>query len=159
MHTVYLSIGSNLGDKKAHIKSALELCGSLFGTCCLSAFYESEAWGYESSNTYYNGALSFRTSMSGQDIWKKIEAIESELGRTRSGLGYQDRPIDLDVLLIEDLVENGELTLPHPRMHLRDFVLKPLVDLGDPVHPVLNEKASILLEKISDSSILREVRI
>ncbi len=159
MHTVYISIGSNLGNKQANVRQAIELCQIEFGTCCCSFFYESESWGYESENTYLNGALSFRSGLLPAEIWKRIESIETSLGRVRSGTGYEDRPIDLDIVLIGNLVLDDQLVIPHPRMHLRDFVLQPLIDLGDPLHPVFKKNASTLLEEIGNSSILKPVNI
>ena len=127
----YLALGSNLGDKRANLSRAVTLIRERVGrVVCLSRFYETEPWGYASANTYLNAALEVETTLSPQEVLKKSMNRE-----------YFDRPIDIDLLLMDDIVvETDVLTLPHPLMHERLFVMEPMVEIAPTVmHPVLQK--------------------
>lgn len=108
----------------------------------LSGFYETEPWGFRSENTFLNGALQLETSLSPLELLKATQQIEVNMGRTQKSNGvYHDRIIDIDILLYDDLVmQSPELTLPHPLMHQRSFVMEPLAEIApNVVHPVFNK--------------------
>lgn len=133
MHTVYLSLGSNLGDKEQNLMSAIsEIARRIGDITAQSAFLETEPWGYDSKNTFLNAAVRVETELSPLDLLHTTQQIERDLGRThksQQGL-YHDRTIDIDILLYDDLhIQTPELTIPHPLMQQRDFVLIPLKEI------------------------------
>ena len=133
MHTVYLSLGSNLGDKEQNLMSAIsEIARRIGDITAQSAFLETEPWGYDSKNTFLNAAVRVETELSPLDLLHTAQQIERDLGRThksQQGL-YHDRTIDIDILLYDDLhIQTPELTIPHPLMQQRDFVLIPLKEI------------------------------
>lgn len=141
---LYLSIGSNLGDKRNFLLQAIALIRERVGrVVCISRFYETEPWGYTSTNTYLNAALEVETSLSALEVLAITQDIERELGRQRKSMNreYFDRPIDIDLLLMDDIVvETDVLTLPHPLMHERLFVMEPMVEIAPTMmHPVLQK--------------------
>lgn len=145
MHIVYLGLGTNLGNKEENIHAAVENINRKIGKIIsLSSFYETEPWGFKSDNSFLNAALCVETSLEPAAILHIIKEIEIEMGRTQKSVNnvYSDRPIDIDILLYNDIVMNTEeLAIPHPLMTERDFVMKPLVEIaGDTVHPVFGKK-------------------
>ncbi|MCH5176251.1 MAG: 2-amino-4-hydroxy-6-hydroxymethyldihydropteridine diphosphokinase [Prevotellaceae bacterium] len=133
MHTVYLSLGSNLGDKEQNLASAVsEIARRIGDITAQSAFIETEPWGYDSKNTFLNAAVRVETELSPIDLLHATQQIERDLGRThKSRHGqYHDRIIDIDILLYDDLhIQTPELTIPHPLMQQRNFVLIPLKEI------------------------------
>lgn len=130
MHTVYLSLGTNLGDKEHNLTSAISEISRRVGSVeAQSAFIETEPWGFESNNTFLNAAIKCRTKLSPIDLLHETQQIERDLGRNAKSKNrlYHDRIIDIDILLYDDLsISTPELTIPHPLMSERDFVLIPL---------------------------------
>ena len=130
---VYLGLGSNLGDKCLHLRTAINEIEKRIGHVeCQSAFVETEPWGFESDNTFVNAVVRVDTALSPLDLLKETQTIEREMGRTHKTVDgkYSDRIIDIDILLYGDVEINlPELVVPHPRMHERDFVKKPLEEL------------------------------
>ena len=133
MHTVYLSLGSNLGDKEQNLASAVsEIARRIGDITAQSAFLETEPWGFDSENTFLNAAVRVETELSPYELLHATQQIERDLGRThKSQHGqYHDRIIDIDILLYDDLhIQTPELTIPHPLMQQRDFVLIPLKEI------------------------------
>lgn len=133
LHTVYLSLGSNLGDRHLTMRRAIELIGERVGTVDReSSPLETEPWGFESPNKFLNMCVRVLTSMSPLQVLDATKAIERTLGRTSKSVDghYHDRPIDIDILMYDDLhISTPELTLPHPLMHERDFVMIPLREI------------------------------
>ena len=133
MHTVYLSLGSNLGDKEQNLASAVsEIARRIGDITDQSAFIETEPWGYDSKNTFLNAAVRVETELSPYELLNATQQIERDLGRKqKSDKGqYHDRIIDIDILLYDDLhIQTPELTIPHPLMQQRDFVLIPLKEI------------------------------
>ncbi len=149
MNSAYLSLGTNLGNKEENLKKAIEKIEERVGHVkAQSAFLPTEPWGFESTNSFLNAAVYVETELTPFELLKATQAIEREMGRTvKSTLGgYADRIIDIDILLYYDNVavpvfdkekdwggtvriESPELTIPHPRMHERDFVLIPLKEI------------------------------
>ena len=133
MHTVYLSLGSNLGDKEQNLASAVsEIVRRIGDITAQSAFLETEPWGFDSENTFLNAAICVETELSPYELLHTTQQIERDLGRKqKSEKGqYHDRIIDIDILLYDDLhLQTPELTIPHPLMQQRDFVLIPLTEI------------------------------
>ena len=136
---IYLSLGSNLGDRMQNLLQARELIGKQAGGLLkISKVYQSEAWGYSSTNEFYNCCLSAITPLEPVALLDVIMEIEISLGRIRKGGGYSDRLIDIDLLFYEDtIMEHPRLTLPHPAIANRRFVLVPLTEIAaELVHPL-----------------------
>lgn len=127
---VYLSLGTNLGDKEANLRCAISEIERRIGPVrAQSAFITTEPWGFQSENHFLNAAICVETELPPLDLLHETQQIERDLGRTtKSAAGtYSDRIIDIDILLYGDEhIETPELTIPHPLMHERDFVMIPL---------------------------------
>lgn len=150
MAKVFLGLGTNLGDKRNNLLTAVTNIEKKIGkVTSLSSFYETEPWGFESDNSFLNATLCVETLLEPIAILSIIKEIEVEMGRTQKSVNkvYSDRPIDIDILLYDDMImESDELTIPHPLMTERDFVMKPLVEIaGDAVHPVFKKKLKEIL--------------
>jgi len=138
-HQVYLGLGSNLGDRETLIAQAIELIGKRVGKVIRqSSLIETEPWGFESENKFLNGVILCETTLTPRRLLKTTQSIERTLGRKKkstdsrllSPVSYTDRPIDIDILLYDDLtVDEPDLKIPHPLMHERDFVMIPLKEL------------------------------
>lgn len=133
MHTVYLSLGSNLGDREATMRRAIGLLNERAGSVDRqSSFIETEPWGFESTNKFLNMCVRLLTTLSPEQLLMATKQIERELGRTQKSVNgkYHDRPIDIDILMYDDLqLSTPDLTLPHPHMQEREFVMKPLREI------------------------------
>ncbi|NPD91864.1 2-amino-4-hydroxy-6-hydroxymethyldihydropteridine diphosphokinase [Xylanibacter muris] len=134
MHKVYLGLGSNLGNKEANICNAIERIEELIGVVeRRSTLFVTKPWGFDSENMFVNAAVCCVTDKSPHDILSITQKIERELGRTSKSIEghYDDRLIDIDILLYDDIVvDEPELKIPHPLMYERDFVMLPLKEIG-----------------------------
>lgn len=134
-HIAYLSLGSNLGDRHATMQSAILLLGKQAGSVDrVSSAIETEPWGFESANKFLNMCVRITTTLSPEQLLATTKDIELQLGRTTKSVNgqYHDRPIDIDILTYDDLhINTPSLTLPHPHMHERDFVMIPLREILD----------------------------
>jgi 2-amino-4-hydroxy-6-hydroxymethyldihydropteridine diphosphokinase len=138
-HKLYLSLGSNLGDRETNIRQALALIDERVGSVYrVSSYIETDPVGFSSPNKFINVVCLVHTMMSPMACLRETQKIEIELGRTQKSINpdgsltYRDRLIDIDLLTYDQLVLNTpELTLPHPRMHERDFVLIPLKEIQE----------------------------
>lgn len=132
---VYIALGSNLGDRLKNIEKAyglitLEL-GEIFKK---SSIYESKAQGYSSENNYYNSVILCQTEKTPESVLEILLNIEKKLGRERTSSDYQDRPIDLDLLVYDTFtfkMSTPHLELPHPRIFERSFVVVPLLEIAE----------------------------
>lgn len=135
MHRVFFSLGSNLGDRKDNIQRAIEKLNSEVGTVVRqSSLYETEPWGFTSSHGFLNAAVCCDTELSPHKVLDVTQQIERDLGRTRKSVDgcYHDRPIDIDILTYDDIeMHDEQLTIPHPHMLERDFVMRPLSEISD----------------------------
>ena len=133
IHQVYFSLGSNLGDKAGNIREAINRIGELIGEVDRqSTLLITEPWGFESDNSFVNAAVRCITTLSPFEILHLTQDIERAMGRTvKSSDGqYHDRIIDIDILMYDDIhITTPELTLPHPLMKERDFVMIPLSEI------------------------------
>ena len=129
----YLSLGTNLGDKRKNIAEAIKNIGELVGDVVRqSALYETEPWGFRSDNRFVNAAVCVDTQLSPRRLLEVTQRIEREMGRTLKSDGgeYHDRIIDIDILLYGNLhIDEPDLKIPHPLMHERDFVMTPLNEI------------------------------
>ena len=134
-HTLYLGLGSNLGDKQQNIAMAVEKIEELIGHVeCQSALHITEPWGFQSDNMFVNAAVKCVTILSPHEVLEKTKDIERQMGRTTKSVDgpYKDRIIDIDILLYDDMeINDPDLVIPHPLMHQRDFVMKPLNEIID----------------------------
>jgi len=139
IHRVFLGLGSNLGRRRSLLKRAIQLIGERVGEVVRkSSFIETEPWGFESKHKFLNGVILCETDKSPREVLMLTQQIERELGRKKhiSHLSpltthlYQDRPIDIDILLYDDLtIDEPDLKIPHPLMQQRDFVMIPLKEI------------------------------
>ena len=134
-HKVFLGLGSNLGERQANIERAIELISERVGEVIRrSSLIETEPWGFESENKFLNGVILCETTLTPRQVLRKTQKIERDMGRKKktSSLQYSDRPIDIDILLYDDItVDEPDLKIPHPRMQEREFVIIPLKEIGD----------------------------
>ena len=137
-HKVYLGLGSNLGDCRKNLERAIRLIGDRVGLVTRqSSFIETEPWGFESPNKFMNAVILCETTRSPREVLLLTQQIERDMGRrTKSVNGksvnrkYTDRPIDIDILLYDDVtIDEPDLKIPHPLMHERDFVMRPLNEI------------------------------
>ena len=153
MAEVYLGLGTNLGDKEANLNMAMEEIRKRVGEILsLSAYYITEPWGFDSQNAFLNAACKVSTCLSPLDVLFTTQSIERDLGRMKKSVNgqYSDRPIDIDILLYDDLVlDIPNLTIPHPLMHQRTFVMEPLSEIApELVHPVLHKSMKEILKEM-----------
>ncbi|MGI6073945.1 MAG: 2-amino-4-hydroxy-6-hydroxymethyldihydropteridine diphosphokinase [Fermentimonas sp.] len=143
-YLLYLSIGSNLGNREENIDLAIEKIEMQIGeVVSRSAFYYSEAQGFESDNDFVNIACEVSTSLDIYEAFAETQSIEKGMGRTNKSKNgvHEDRIIDIDIVLAGScVIDTDYLTIPHPRMAERDFVLVPLSEIApDVVHPIFNK--------------------
>ncbi len=133
MHSVYLSLGSNLGNRELLLQQAIRLLGEHVGEVArCSSFIETAPWGFRSDHRFLNAAVLCHTQLSPREVLEATQQIEKALGRTRKSVDrhYADRPIDIDILLYDQLtIDEPDLKIPHPLMYERDFVMKPLEEI------------------------------
>lgn len=144
-HTAYLSLGSNLGDKRGHLDHAMGEIERLIGHVIKrSAYIETPPWGFESTHTFYNACVAVSTELSPLELLRVTQQIERAMGRTTKSTGdvYHDRIIDIDILLYDDLsMHTPELVIPHPHLGERLFVLVPLDEIAHEKHIPGNSKS------------------
>ena len=153
MATIYLSLGTNIGDKKENLMRAIESLSLALGSCASqSTFITTAPWGFNSENSFLNCAVAFETELTPLQLLDTTERIERELGRTAKTTNgsYHDRIIDIDILLFENkVIESPRLTIPHPLMHLREFVLEPLAEIApNAIHPTKGKSIKQLLNEL-----------
>lgn len=133
MAQLYLSLGTNLGNRRSNLDTALDLIAREVGIIkARSSVIETEPWGFDSPNSFLNMAILVQTDLKPLEVLDRTQRIEKDMGRTsKTGAdGYHDRIIDIDILLYDDLtMDTPRLTIPHPRMHQRRFVMEPLAQI------------------------------
>ncbi len=144
MKKAYLSLGSNIGDKKQNIEIAKKHLQNECGNITLvSDYFETEPWGFSSENNFINIALELETKLSPIGLLNKVLNIEREIGRVRkkNTNKYNDRLIDIDIVFYEnEIIKTPDLIIPHPLMHKRLFVLQPLSQIiPDFIHPIFKK--------------------
>ena len=156
-HEVYLSLGSNVGDRQAHLRNAVARLQAEGRVVSVSSFYETEPVDFTEQAWFLNCAVSLETTQTPEPLMVAILEIEQEMGRRRVQ-AKGPRIIDIDILLIGDEVINlPALTVPHPAMHERRFVLEPLAEIAPAVHhPVLKKTILELLEALPAGQSVRK---
>ena len=155
MHTVYLALGSNLGDRAANLQSAIEAFEPEIQISRCSPVYETPPWGYLDQSKFLNQVVEAETDLPPVELLDHIKKLEQQLGR-REIFQYGPRVIDLDIIFYDkEIIESPPLIIPHPRMEERGFVLLPLADIVPHFeHPILGESVSDLLSKIDQEGIV-----
>jgi 2-amino-4-hydroxy-6-hydroxymethyldihydropteridine diphosphokinase len=156
-HRVFLSLGSNLGDRLAHLGAALERLSANGSVVAKSSVWETVAWGYDDDRPYLNMACEYHTGLDVFALLQSIKDIEREMGRLylhREGENYSAREIDIDILFYADkILESALLTIPHPRLELRNFVLQPMNEIAPSLHhPLTGKSVSQLLKESPDDN-------
>lgn len=146
-HIVYLSLGTNLGNRPANLKQALSLLSPQMTIKARSKVYETAPWGYTEQDNFLNQAVRVTTYLDPEPLLKHIKRLEVAMGR-KDEFRYGPRLIDIDILFYDDLViETPLLALPHPHLHERGFVLLPMMDIApDLVHPVMGKSIREMME-------------
>ena len=133
MRTVYLGLGSNLGNRRAILTETIAKINESIGAVLRqSSFYETAPWGFDSPNTFLNACICITTDLEPLQLLAATQRIEREMGRNHKTIDgqYQDRIIDIDILLIDNLrINEPRLTVPHPLMEQREFVMVPLKEI------------------------------
>ncbi|HOU31013.1 MAG TPA: 2-amino-4-hydroxy-6-hydroxymethyldihydropteridine diphosphokinase [Bacteroidales bacterium] len=154
---VYLGIGSSKGDRPGNLRRATEMIESLIGKIIRSSeVYETSPWGFESLENFLNMVLIAETFLAPDELLDKIHSIESALGRKRTGNRYSHRVIDIDILFYGNrVIKTDALTVPHPLLHKRKFVLVPLCSIApEMVHPVKGKTIRALLDECTDEGMV-----
>lgn len=151
--TVYIGLGSNLGDRVAQLRDAVARLSHVIEIERVSQLYVQAPLGYVREDAFINAVVQGQTTLKPRDLLQQLQEIEHAMGRRR-GVQYGPRPIDLDILLYgSSQMESIELTIPHPLLAKRAFVLKPLAELApNLMHPVLYYTISQLLQDIDDAN-------
>ena len=156
MESIYLSLGTNLGDRLANLQAALAALPPSVNILHRSSIYETEPWGVANQPAFLNMVIQGETHLSPTELLSHLKRLEKDLGRLPS-IRYGPRLIDIDILFYDELVlDSPELTIPHPHLHERAFVLVPLTDVAPGVlHPVLHETIHDLLTKVDTKGVRR----
>jgi 2-amino-4-hydroxy-6-hydroxymethyldihydropteridine diphosphokinase len=157
MPLVFLSLGSNKGNRLHTMARACKEISIKAGEiAALSSMYETEPWGFQADQNFFNLVVSIETQLEPNTLIRALLNIETLLGRQRQPGGFQSREIDIDILFYDNRVMmNNELQIPHPRLHQRMFVLKPLDELApDFVHPVFGKAVSQLMLECNDEAMV-----
>ena len=154
MNTAYLSLGSNKGDTLQNLQQAIKLLEKEIGSIKeVSCIYITAPWGNTAQPEFKNQAVCIHTDLTANELLKKTIEIEEKLGRIRTEQKWMERTIDIDILFYNNEVINmPNLTIPHPYLHQRKFVLIPLKEIASRfIHPVLNKQINTLLEECTDT--------
>lgn len=160
MHQVFLGTGGNIGNKRDNFDKVYTFIKNELGNITKSSsVYETPPWGFEATENFWNMVFIIETEFSAAVLLQKINKIEDCFGRTRDHLIYKSREMDIDILYFDDETINTEnLTIPHPLLHKRLFVLVPLAEIApDFFHPVLKLTSLEMLKNCVDKSEIRKV--
>jgi 2-amino-4-hydroxy-6-hydroxymethyldihydropteridine diphosphokinase len=154
---VYLLLGGNLGDVKATFEKALRMISHTAGNIILqSRIYKSPAWGFDSGDLFLNQVLTIQTQLKPYELLGCLLDTETALGRVRGLQQMDSREIDIDILFYDqEVTDQPELQIPHPRLHLRRFTLVPLAEIApELIHPVFKKSIKHLLQVCTDKSLV-----
>ena len=153
MIKLYILLGGNLGDKQIIFSEARARLSQQVGTITnQSAIYETEPWGFESTDIFWNQAIEISTDLSPEEVLPQTQQIEQALGRIRKANQYNSRTIDIDILFYDDqIIQTKNLVVPHPRIQERKFALAPLSEINpELIHPIFLKNIQQLLEECTD---------
>jgi 2-amino-4-hydroxy-6-hydroxymethyldihydropteridine diphosphokinase len=154
VHWAFISVGSNLGDRLSNCcRGIAALCADAsVRLVARSPFYETEPLDYTDQEWFLNAAVKIETDLAPLQLLARLQAVQKSLGRRESGIRFGPRVLDLDIIFYDDLIlETSKLTIPHPRMHKRRFVLQPICDIdGSVVHPILGQDVNSILNQMTD---------
>ena len=158
MAIVFLSLGSNLGDRVGYLQQATSLLSAVpeIKIVATSSFYESEPWQMDSENWFVNAVVQISTTLEPEKLLKECQRIESQLGRNSihrtSNGNYTDRTIDIDILFYDNkIINTPDLTIPHKFFHKRAFLMVPMLEIAqDFVHPLFNKTVAELYEELEN---------
>lgn len=160
IHTAYISLGSNIGDRELNLLRAVAEIGKLSGSkiTALSGFYETAPVG-PPQDTYFNAAVRLETDLEPAELLTELLRIETDVFERKRDVHWGPRRIDLDILLFDDLtIDSPELTIPHPRLHERRFALAPLKEIAPGImHPRLRKTVTQLLRSAPDTGTVKKI--
>jgi len=162
MNTVFLSIGTNFGEREENLKQAVKMIEAEAGTVkALSSVYETEPWKMAVNDFFLNMALEIETSLNPHILLEILLGIEKKMGRSRKDTGYSSRIIDIDILFFNSLIiSDKDLIIPHPFIAHRRFVLESLAEIAPQlIHPELEKSIKSLLEFCTDTCDVRKTGI
>jgi 2-amino-4-hydroxy-6-hydroxymethyldihydropteridine diphosphokinase len=160
MHQVFLGIGGNTGNKQDNFDKVYTFIKNELGEVLRSSsVYETSPWGFQSEDNFWNQVLVVETEYSPEELLQKVAKIENWLGRERGTTGYTSRKMDIDILYFDELViETENLTIPHPQIANRLFVLVPLAEIAPEfVHPLLKITTLEMVENCPDKSEINKI--
>lgn len=151
-----IGLGSNLGDRNLELQLAVEFLATIGKVLKCSGVYESDPEGFDSKEIFLNAVVLIEIKLAPSDLLSSLLKYESERGRER-GNGYQDRPIDMDILFYSNwILQSDSLILPHPRWNQRDFVIQPIIDLN--VGEIWDELDKVGLKELMKTDSLRNTQ-
>ena len=155
-----LIFGGNQGDRKALLDEAIKEMSKIGKIAIRSSLYETAPWGFESENPFYNQIVVYNTELTPEEVLDQCQATEKKLGRVRTGTQFSSRTMDIDILFYgSQIIDTPRLTIPHPRIAQRNFVLCPLNEImPDFIHPVSGKKISELLLESPDTLKIEVIR-
>lgn len=161
MEKVFIAFGGNVGNVSENFEIATEKIKETIGPVIKqSSLYKTEPWGNKNQDDFLNSVICVETNLNSDEVLKNILSIEKAMGRDRNKDNqFAPRTIDIDILFYgEKIINNDNLIIPHPRLHLRNFVLRPLMEIAPGlIHPVLNKTIKELFQSNKDSSVVNKV--
>ena len=160
-NNIYLSLGSNIRPREYFLSEAIQLLQRTVGLLISkSTIYETESWGFSSEVPFLNIVILMESAWNAESVLRETRKIEKRLGRTHKGKPYRSRKIDIDILYInKEVIDSPELTVPHPHLTERRFVLEPLAELSpDFIHPILQKTSLELLKECRDASGVKKIK-
>jgi 2-amino-4-hydroxy-6-hydroxymethyldihydropteridine diphosphokinase len=161
MCEAYLLIGSNLGDIGWNLRNAMErMSAEEIKITDRSSVYKTEPWGFNHDSDFLNQVIRIETSLKPLELLEKIQKIERDMGRNKNSASYSARIIDIDILFYGDrIIETDRLTIPHPKIHERMFVLAPMAEIApDFIHPVLRKPINRLKDECDDRKRIKKLQ-